>query len=375
MSTKIYYVANARMPTEKAHGIQIAKMCEAFIEASADLTLVVPDRATDPRSLKEFYGLRLDVPIVRLPALNWYNGGRIGYRLASWSFMRSSLAFLRERLRAGERFVLYTVDLDDFSSSHLVRISMPLFSEMHGGKRPIRPMRRLFSRARGIITINGLIRDELRNTFPHSRAEYLVEPNGVDAAAFSPMEKSEARRMLGIPAEERLALYTGRFFDWKGLEIISAAAGEAPEVSWRLVGGTTEEYKALVPGEVPQNIRFEGERPHQEIRAWLSAADVLVVLGTKRDKQSYYYTSPMKLFEYLCVGRPIVASSTPAMKQIVNEREVFFYEPDDARDLAEKVRYTLTHQSERANAARALAKRHSWKERARRILSFIETTI
>ncbi|HEV8666352.1 MAG TPA: hypothetical protein VN665_00695, partial [Candidatus Paceibacterota bacterium] len=63
---KIYYVANARMPTEKAHGIQIAKMCEAFIESGIDLTLVVPSRKTTPESVQEFYNLRTPVAVQRL---------------------------------------------------------------------------------------------------------------------------------------------------------------------------------------------------------------------------------------------------------------------------------------------------------------------
>ena len=48
---KIYYVANARMPTEKAHGIQIAKMCEALIEAGAKVELIVPRRGRGGRTI------------------------------------------------------------------------------------------------------------------------------------------------------------------------------------------------------------------------------------------------------------------------------------------------------------------------------------
>src|SRR3989344_8967538 len=116
---KIYYIANARMPTEKGHGIQIAKMCEAFIEKGADLTLVVPRRATDPRSVREYYGLRVEVPLIRLPAIDRYTGGHIGYLVYSLSFILSYALFVWQRKKAGEEFILYTVDTDAYSSSAL----------------------------------------------------------------------------------------------------------------------------------------------------------------------------------------------------------------------------------------------------------------
>ena len=151
---KLYYIANARMPTEKAHGIQIAKMCEAFIEAGVNVTLVVPQRATDQRSLREYYSLRVEVPLVRLPALDWYGKGRFGYVIASLSFMFSCLTFLSREKRKGEQFVLYTVDLDTFSSVALTLLPVPIFSEIHDAKRANVAERMLFKKVLGVIAFN-----------------------------------------------------------------------------------------------------------------------------------------------------------------------------------------------------------------------------
>lgn len=74
----LYYVASARMPNEKAYGIQMAKMCEALIEAGVDLTLVVPRRGAQ-ESVREFYGLKVDVPTLWLPALELHRYKRFGY--------------------------------------------------------------------------------------------------------------------------------------------------------------------------------------------------------------------------------------------------------------------------------------------------------
>lgn len=365
------------MPSEKAHGIQIAKMCEAFAEAGIDLELVVPTRRTVSESVQDFYHLRVPVAMTRLLVPDLYLYGTVGYRISSYFFMARYVLFLWWKKVKGEHFIMYTVDLDNFSSSALALVPGPLYSEMHGGKPHTLMQRGLFRRARGIVAINCIIAEELKKTFSFSPTTYIVEPNGVDASSFAPREQAQSRKELGLPLEKKIVLYTGRFFDWKGLEILPQAAVCTPNIVWYIVGGDEKQFKQFVKEPLPNNIYFVGERPHKEMSAWLSAADALVVLGTKRDTQSYYYTSPMKLFEYFLSRRPIVASNTPAIRQIVSEREVFLYEPDSASDLAQKVAYaTQMSDDVRAHiaAAEQKGKQFSWKARAERIAHFIAST-
>lgn len=367
---KIYFVANARMPTEKAHGIHVAKMCEAFIEGGAQVVLVTPTR--DRRaSVRDFYHLRVDVPLVRLPTLDLYTLGRVGYRIGSSIFMLTSLLFLCWKKLCGEQFIVYTVDLDNFSSSLLPLVGMPLYSEMHGGKPATRAQKFLFRHARGIIAINAIIVEELKHMFARSRARYLVEPMAVDLAAFTTFDKREAREKLGLPLGANMVLYAGQFFAWKGLEIIPRAAALSTSLRFQMVGGDEMAFKTLVDEDLPPNLFFAGVRPHTEIVLWLAAADALLVLGTKRDMLSYRYTSPMKLFEYMTAGRNIVAAKTPAIEQIVSEEEVFFYTPDDAADLARQVMEAQTVDTKKAAAQATLAEKHTWAARASRILEFI----
>lgn len=375
---KLYYIANARMPTEKAHGIQIAKMCEAFIEAGVNLTLVVPRRATEPQSLQEYYALRVPVPLIRLPVIDWYTGGRIGYLMSSLSFMASYLFFVLWKRIAEKDFILYTVDMDKYSSSVLAFFNIPLFSEMHSAKLRIVPQQVLFKRVNGIIAINKIIVEELRKNFPYSHARYIVEPNGVDISVFADIDMRSARERLGLPQDTLIILYAGRFFEWKGLEILPQAARMTPAIRWQIVGGVKKDFEQLVKESLPENLFFAGGRLHGEMPLWFAAADALIVLGTVRDVQSYRYTSPMKLFEYLATSRPIVASNTPAIREIVKEGEVLFYTPDNADDLARVAEYAVTHRKKLTaltDAAMRRAAASSWRARAERIVQFIQKTI
>lgn len=377
MTRKLYYVANFYMPFGKAYGIQLAKMCEALVEEGVDLTLVVPSRGPQT-SLREFYGLRVSIPTIWLPTLDLAKYERFGYFCMSLSFSFSYLVFLLYKRLIGEQFVLYTIDTDNYSFSALAFIPSPIFSEMHGGKTSTLAMRILFRRVRGIVAINRVIVEDLKAAFPRSPARYSAEPNGVDLAMFAPQDKRQARTKLGLSPEVPTVLYTGRFYSWKGLEIIPRAATLTPEIRWVMVGDTREKFTAVVEESLPANMHFVGGRPYSEMPLWNAASDAVLVLGTKHNEQSYRWTSPMKLFEHMAAGRPIIASATPAVKDTVSESEVLLYEPDDAKDLADKARQAVAGGAgigELVSHATQAVQRLAWNERAKRVIHFIESTL
>src|SRR5438067_1345356 len=99
--TKIHYVVNARMPHTRAYGIQIAKMCEAFIENGVDLTLIIPRTHASRKSLRDLNALCVDVKTVIMPGLDWYDRGRFGLLLSSLIFMFTSFLYLFWRRAQG----------------------------------------------------------------------------------------------------------------------------------------------------------------------------------------------------------------------------------------------------------------------------------
>lgn len=368
---KLYYIANARMPNEKAHGIQIAKMCEAFIESGIDLKLVVPSRGYG--GLKQAYALSCEVPLLRIPVLNLQFLGPVGYRLTALQFIVGSLIYLWWKTMSEEQFVVYTIDMDNFSFAPLVWVPRPLFAEMHSIKKSGFLARSFFKRV-GIIATNKLIADELVKTFRLPAERVLIEPNGVDESVLqSNVSRQEARAKLNLPSDEPFALYVGRFYEWKGLEILADAATESP-IPIRLVGGTREEYERITK-KGGARLYFSGARTVDEVPLWLAAADVLLVVGTAHNVDSYRYTSPMKIFEYLATRRATVASKTPAVESIMQEETASWYEPDNASSLAQAIRnaYTSAEAESKIQAGRALSASHTWSKRASRILSFMQS--
>ena len=381
LNKKIYYIANARMSTEKAHGIQLAKMCEAFVEQGIDLELVVPKRKTSQASLKDFYGLRVDISIRKLPVLDWYTRGRMGFVLGSLSFAFGYFFYLLAKRLRGETFIVYTVDIDQFSFFLIPFIGMPYFCEIHDAKQKRFLFVLLFRFASGIIVINGIIEKELRKIFGIPTQKIIVRPNGIDMNMFVSLPSQEdARKKLGIDGDMPVILYAGKLYQWKGLDTaLQAASLLGRNNVFYFVGGTAEELmRASGIKTLPASVHCVGHHSFMEIPMWLAAADILLVLGTKRNEYSYLHTSPMKCFEYMASRRPMIASATPANREIVSNREALLFEPDNARDLTEKINYALAHRDEmNARADRAFAKvqSFSWDKRSRHISEFIKERI
>jgi glycosyltransferase involved in cell wall biosynthesis len=140
------------------------------------------------------------------------------------------------------------------------------------------------------------------------------------------------------------------------------------------VGGTSEDQAQFKEkyGFIG-NIRLVAHQPHSSMPLWQRAADVLVLPNSGRGMQSREYTSPMKLFEYMASGTPIVASNLPSINAVAGDT-VTYAEPDDAAALARAVRLAAASSPEiERKTLQAFEKvsRHTWELRAQRIINFL----
>jgi glycosyltransferase involved in cell wall biosynthesis len=369
---KLHYVVNARMPSNKAYGIQVAKMCEAFIELGIELELIIPKTRQSNISLREFYNLRVNVPTRVCAGPDWYGGGSVGFAITSIVFMASVCLYL---LRHRSSALVYTIDMGSYSYAPLALLNIPIAVEMHSPKSLNILTRFFFKRVKHIITTNPLIKDELASVFNIKDECFIVEPNGVDQSAFAVSTKDEARKELKLPAQAKIVLYVGRFYDWKEIAMLQKAAHDLAStgVLVYLVGGTHTEFEeATKVSSAP--LRFGGFVAHNDIAVWCSAADLLLILGTRANEFSYRYTAPMKLFEYLASGQPVVAADTLALRSLVSDQEVTFYTPNDSADLVRKI-IAVFSDPEKSNRISMnglqKARRQTWFLRAERIHAFI----
>lgn len=372
---RIYYVANVSMPTEKAHGIHVAKTAEALIEAGNEVTLVIPNRRKSEMSLAEFYGLRVPVPTIEVGGFYFKKPSSIRYRLNALLFAYAYVRFFH--LHVQEQTIIYTVDIDKWSCIGLPYTKKIYFSEIHGAKKSSFIQRRVFKQMQGVIATTKITANELLGTFALDPGTVCVEPNGTDPYKEKPLTQAEARVRLGLDLEKPLILYVGRVIGWKGLDILPQVAELLPDVTIGLLGATKEEYERIL-GISASHMAFFGSVPHTDVPLWITASDACLVMGTFRDHYSAYYSSPMKVFEYMQMERPVIASRTPVFESLFSSDTVFYFEPDNAQSLADTITTLLLDSKVKEDIARAgkvFANQHSWIKRADRITQFMNRRI
>lgn len=375
---EIYYVLNSRFPTIKAYGLQVAKTCEGLKRNGAKVRLIVPIRKRHREIMCidtfDLYGVKDKFRIIKFPSLDFSWLG-LNNRFF-FAIQQATFAFLAAAYLVFKKGVLYS--RDQFSLYFLSFLKPALFWEVHKFPEHIdsRLYRRLLSKVAGVIVISDGLKQKFReHGFPESKL--LVAPDGIDIAEFNVLETmAQARAKLGLPADKRIILYAGHLFEWKGADTLVATAQILPnDVQTVVVGGTYEDIERLKKMDTAGRVRFEGFKLHGMIPLYLRAADMLVLPNKKDGEISEFYTSPLKLFEYMASGKPIVASDLPSLREVLDEHDAFFFRPNDASALADVIKQVLAgpeQAQQKAQRALAEVQQYTWTKRGQNILRFIK---
>jgi glycosyltransferase involved in cell wall biosynthesis len=208
----------------------------------------------------------------------------------------------------------------------------------------------------------------------------VVNPNGVDTEKFRPSIGGAAvRQELGIADGETLAGFVGTFGPWHGVLTLAEAVTLLPadsRVRFLLVGAGKfrEEVERIIrsAGEDRQVI-FTGHVEHERVPALLDACDILLSPHVPLEDGSEFFGSPTKLFEYMAMGKSIVASRLGQIGDVLSDQETaLLTEPGNARQLADAILQLSGSPELRerlgAAARKAAIERHTWKRNAGRVL-------
>lgn len=391
---KLVYIANDRLPTEKAHGHQIVRMCEAFSSLGLEVVLLHPRRVQVNPLLKhqtifDYYNVRTLFTVKTLPNFDVLRMERFvpqPFFAGLFSLHAFLWGGLAVRYAAKERGDFYFTR-DPAVAWWLGRMKLPVILELHH-KIPRRFSRRLIlavsnmsSVRRLIVTTAGLMED-FHQHLGISLSKLLVLPNGVNIERFdSSILKGEARKLLGLAQREKLLIYTGHLFLEKGVDTLIRAAIQLPHVQVILVGGMprdVERVQRLAKAIRAANVTFIGHVTPDKVPLYLKAADVLVLPNSARYSFSIH-PSPLKLFEYMASRRPIVTSNLPSICEVLKDKHTaIVVKPDSPESLANGIQTLLTcpELCERLseNAFRDV-QQYTWRERAGKIVKLFEHNI
>lgn len=210
-------------------------------------------------------------------------------------------------------------------------------------------------------------------------ARVLLSPNAADARRFHPgIDGAPARERLGL-AGERTAMLVSSFGPWHGVETALDALAEVKQRNPELVsksklilvgrgGGYEAARQQAVALGVSDDVIFTGPVPSEAAPAMLAAADLLLSPQVHNRDGTLFFGSPTKLFEYMAMGKPIIASDLAQIGDILeHEKTALLTEPGSVSGLASALERGLSDPSALGHlgvAARALLEaEHTWDVR------------
>ena len=261
---------------------------------------------------------------------------------------------------------------------------LPFVFEAHTPPPALRaPLDRAMLRRPGlrrVVTISDALRQEYERLFPWLEGRIVVAHD----AAHDPFPEPDAWRPRPRDPDRPLRVgYVGGLYPGRGGAEIAAMAAALPEVEFHLVGGTPADvaaFRALVTGG---RVTTFGHVPPSTLAAHYEGFDVLVapyqrsvaVHGGTGDTSRWM--SPMKLFEYLAWGRPMVFSELPVLREVLRDGEnALLVPPDDVEAWVAaiaRLRDDVGLSERLATRARAdFIAHHTWDTRVATVLAGLE---
>ena len=373
------------MPTEKAHGLQIAKTLEALRERDVYVMLWVPQRKNPiTTSVEKYYKLRKSFPVHTFSVPNFLH---LPHFFGPLRFWVDALGFFLALLftRVDREGIFFTRNPELAWLFKMKGVSVWYEAHLFPASKAWL-LKFFLANADGIIANSKGTADAF---ISHGFDNVQVVRNGVDTcdgvdimSFFGIPGKEAALRFVGErPHDKTTVMYVGAFYAWKGVPFLLEAWQKhfsgRDDLRLVLVGGTEEDLKkhgGINAYSGGRNIELVPHVSTHEVPFRLATADILVLPNIPTSEESIRYTSPIKLFEYMTSERPIIAADLPSIREILSDETGIFFRAGDGDALADAITHTLHNLDDaklRASRARADVVKYTWAGRAQLLLNIV----
>ena len=365
---KIAYAAQVPIPSHRAYAVHVMHMCQAFAQLGHDVTLYGMPPAVEVDDAHDYYGMPRTFNLASIP-MSRLRG------LAGPAFGR---AIVRHALRNRPPDLFYSRHI--YAAAFARRAGLPVIYEVHmpvsnaAHHWLLRGMLRDRQRFR-LVAITDALRERYLEDFPElQHDDVLIAHDGAVLLAEQEASVIDVRQSDDITVG-----YVGNLYPGKGMELIVELAAQMPEIPFHIVGGRPEDLEYWRPKIKEGNLILHGQVPHGDLALFFRMMDILLLPlqqqvspdGGSGDIAKW--TSPMKMFEYMAQGKPIIASDLPVLQEVLKDREnAMIVRGDDPSAWIDSIRLLIACESLRsrlgAKARQDLEDHFTWNTRAQRIL-------
>jgi len=234
-----------------------------------------------------------------------------------------------------------------------------------------------------VVTISDPCKQQILSLAPTAAGKILVNPNAVDPDKFSDSANGrDVRARLGIGDDVKVFGFSGTFMVYHGVPVLAQAIaelkaqGECGAIHFLLIGkgGEKDEIEAFLTEKGASDVAtFAGMVPFDEIQNYLAACDVLVAPHNPPPSDTEFFGSPIKIFEYMAMGRAIIASRVGQVAGILTDGEdALLTPPGDVAALRKAIIRLRDDEGLRAvlgrNARRRVLESYTWKQNVKKVV-------
>jgi glycosyltransferase involved in cell wall biosynthesis len=313
----VVYASLSYVPSRRASSVHVMKMCAALARAGHDVQLIAKrshdprDAAVDPHA---FYGVA-GFAVHTLARPRWRGGGVV--------FAGATLGALLARRRRTD--LVYSRDL--IGALTALELRMPTVAELHAvppGRR-LRALVRRIARhraLRGLVVISeALRRDLIDQAIVPPGAPLVVAHDAADPPARPRREVDPAARAAA--ARPRIG-YVGNLYPGRGVELIVEVAARTPACDFELIGGSEADLATWRASALPANVHLAGFVRPAELAERYHGLDIVLMPYARSGvgvasgaSDTSRWCSPMKMFEYMATGVPIISSDLPVLGEVL----------------------------------------------------------
>jgi glycosyltransferase involved in cell wall biosynthesis len=361
------------IPSRTANSIHVMRMCSSLARQGCDVELIVPECKAPETSVENvftYYGVEDNFNIRRIPRWSVVGKGvNLVYGLLagiSAGLSKNTLVYGRNVIACAVASILRTQVV--FEAHALDFYQRPLekflFRVMMNRKSFLR-----------IVVISKQLQLDIVEMFPSLLNKIIVAHDGADLAG----ELNENFKLPGDKYQMHVG-YVGHLYPGRGYELIRDLAESAPWAAFHIVGGTEENINKLkFQKNISPNIIFHGFVPPGEAEQYRLSCDVLIapyqrIVSTNSGLDTTRWMSPLKLFEYMAVGKPIICSDIPVLREILEHKNTALMVPaDDVSSWLESLEQ-LKIDAELSirlglNARNLLESAYTWDKRAQSVVA------
>lgn len=366
---KIIYVSDSTLPSRAASSIHVMKMCEAFAKQGHEVLLLTPNRKTKDSNtasnIYSFYGVDNCFRIVKLPWLN-VKGRSIIYGINSAILSKINFPDL-----VYGRYLM--------SCYYAAALKIPVIFESH---QPVLDSGNMYDKFFASLLQSQylkrviVISNELKKYY---QCKYDIKSHILHVAHDAADIKTCASEPVIIDNGTLNVGYIGQLYPGKGMELISQLIMKAPWALFHIIGGLEkdiEKWRKELDGY--GNVKFHGFIPHGQVNKYINSMDIL--LAPYQSKVEGHgggdiskWMSPLKIFEYMAAGKPILCSDLPVLREILTHEDNALLCESDNVDVWMEALTRLNNDRTMMkklglSAYRKLIENHTWAMRAEKVL-------